>query len=135
MRKALIAAGGVAILGTVALSVQGARRDVPAAGRSNGRTRSEVRANPFDDGSASTSDDGRPETRQTRISHADAGAAATTFPASAVPPTGASCDDGKRTCRDMVDCADARYHLNQCGMARLDGDGDGTPCESICRGK
>lgn len=43
-----------------------------------------------------------------------------------------SCDDGKRVCKDMDNCADARYHLEQCGMSRLDRDGDGVPCESIC---
>lgn len=43
-----------------------------------------------------------------------------------------SCSDGKRYCRDMDDCADANYHLQQCGLSRLDGDHDGVPCESIC---
>lgn len=43
-----------------------------------------------------------------------------------------SCNDGKRVCKDMNNCADARYHLEQCGMSRLDRDGDGVPCESIC---
>lgn len=47
-------------------------------------------------------------------------------------PTGSSCDDGKRVCGDMTSCEDARFHLQQCGMRRLDGDGDGTPCEKIC---
>lgn len=44
------------------------------------------------------------------------------------------CNDGKRTCKDMDSCADARFHLEQCGMTKLDrdGDGDGVPCESIC---
>lgn len=50
------------------------------------------------------------------------------FAANAEP----SCDDGKRVCKDMDNCADARYHLEQCGMSRLDRDGDGVPCESIC---
>ncbi len=43
-----------------------------------------------------------------------------------------SCDDGKRTCKDMDSCADARYHLEQCGMDKLDRDNDGVPCESLC---
>lgn len=43
-----------------------------------------------------------------------------------------SCDDGKRTCKDMDSCADAKFHLNQCGMKKLDRDRDGVPCESIC---
>lgn len=40
---------------------------------------------------------------------------------------------GKRTCKEMSSCAEARFYLNQCGVSRLDGDGDGTPCEKICR--
>jgi endonuclease YncB( thermonuclease family) len=39
----------------------------------------------------------------------------------------------KRTCGQMSSCAEARFHLNQCGVRRLDGDGDGVPCEKICR--
>ena len=39
----------------------------------------------------------------------------------------------KRTCVEMVGCAEARFYLVECGVARLDGDGDGIPCESICR--
>lgn len=42
------------------------------------------------------------------------------------------CNDGKRTCKDMDSYADARFHLEQCGMTKLDRDGDGVPCESIC---
>ena len=43
-----------------------------------------------------------------------------------------SCDDGKRTCKDMDSCDDAKFHLHQCGMQKLDRDRDGVPCESIC---
>lgn len=39
----------------------------------------------------------------------------------------------KRYCREMTNCAEARFHLSQCGLSRLDGDSDGVPCESICR--
>ena len=39
----------------------------------------------------------------------------------------------KRTCGEMTSCAEARFHLETCGLSRLDGDNDGTPCESICR--
>ena len=46
--------------------------------------------------------------------------------------TGGSCSDGKRVCGDMASCEDAVFHLEQCGMTRLDGDSDGTPCEKIC---
>jgi hypothetical protein len=39
----------------------------------------------------------------------------------------------KRVCGQMNSCAEANFYLNQCGLSRLDGDGDGVPCESICR--
>ena len=47
-------------------------------------------------------------------------------------------DDGftcgsKTTCGQMSSCEEARFYLNQCGLSRLDGDKDGTPCESLCR--
>jgi hypothetical protein len=52
------------------------------------------------------------------------------------PPAKAStssrrCGD-KRFCREMTDCSEARYFLNECGVNGLDGDGDGRPCESLC---
>jgi hypothetical protein len=43
-----------------------------------------------------------------------------------------SCD-GKRTCGEMISCAEARFYLNQCGATSLDGDDDGTPCNALCR--
>ena len=43
-----------------------------------------------------------------------------------------SCDDGKHTCKDMDSCDDAKFHLRECGMQKLDRDRDGVPCESIC---
>lgn len=45
--------------------------------------------------------------------------------------TGGSC--GKRLCGQMSSCADALFHLQQCGVTSLDRDGDGVPCESLCR--
>lgn len=42
-------------------------------------------------------------------------------------------DCGKRLCRQMTSCAEAKFHLEQCGVSSLDGDGDGVPCESLCR--
>jgi hypothetical protein len=38
----------------------------------------------------------------------------------------------KRYCREMESCDEARFYLERCGLGRLDGDGDGVPCESIC---
>lgn len=40
---------------------------------------------------------------------------------------------GKTTCGQMTSCEEARFHLQQCGLSRLDRDHDGIPCESICR--
>ena len=39
----------------------------------------------------------------------------------------------KRYCGEMSSCEEAMYFLNSCGLSRLDGDGDGIPCESLCR--
>lgn len=46
--------------------------------------------------------------------------------------TSGSCGS-KRTCGQMASCAEARHYLNDCGLSKLDKDGDGTPCESLCR--
>jgi len=39
----------------------------------------------------------------------------------------------KSYCGEMVSCDEARFYLKTCGLTRLDGDGDGLPCEAICR--
>jgi endonuclease YncB( thermonuclease family) len=39
----------------------------------------------------------------------------------------------KRYCNEMASCNEAKFYLNQCGLTRLDRDGDGVPCESLCR--
>ncbi len=39
----------------------------------------------------------------------------------------------KRLCIEMRSCAEARFYLVQCGLSRLDGNGDGIPCEALCR--
>ncbi len=46
--------------------------------------------------------------------------------------SGFSCDI-RKTCKQMISCAEAKFYLNQCGVQRLDRDNDGVPCESICR--
>lgn len=40
---------------------------------------------------------------------------------------------GKSTCAQMVSCDEAKFYLAVCGVSRLDRDGDGIPCESLCR--
>lgn len=39
----------------------------------------------------------------------------------------------RKTCGKMRSCEEARYHLTRCGNRRLDGDGDGVPCASLCK--
>jgi deoxyribonuclease-1 len=54
----------------------------------------------------------------------------------AIPQRSASTEfscSTRKTCGAMSSCEEAIFHLNQCGNGRLDGDGDGVPCESICR--
>jgi endonuclease YncB( thermonuclease family) len=38
----------------------------------------------------------------------------------------------KQYCKTMASCEEARFYLTQCGLSRLDGDGDGVPCEKLC---
>jgi hypothetical protein len=49
-----------------------------------------------------------------------------------LPDTTFNCST-KRKCGEMGSCAEARFYLEECGLTRLDGDGDGMPCESLCR--
>lgn len=39
---------------------------------------------------------------------------------------------GKKSCIQMDSCAEAYFYLTRCGVAALDGNRDGTPCESLC---
>ena len=40
---------------------------------------------------------------------------------------------GKRYCREMTNCEEARFYLNTCGVGSLDGNRDGVPCAKLCR--
>jgi hypothetical protein len=51
--------------------------------------------------------------------------------AAPVERTAAACGS-KRYCREMPSCGEARHYLSACGFTRLDGDGDGVPCEALC---
>ncbi len=61
-------------------------------------------------------------------------------PQQSQPPTrlvqqapGGSCPS-RRYCTQISSCEEAQYYLATCSWGwRLDGDGDGVPCESICR--
>lgn len=67
---------------------------------------------------------------------APASPATTPTPAPSAPvaanPTGWACG-GKTTCGQMSNCDEAKFYLTQCGVARLDADGDGVPCAALCR--
>lgn len=39
----------------------------------------------------------------------------------------------RKSCGKMASCEEATYHLNVCRNGRLDKDGDGVPCESLCK--
>ena len=38
--------------------------------------------------------------------------------------------DGRQYCSQMTSCAEARFFLQHCPNTKMDGDGDGIPCES-----
>jgi endonuclease YncB( thermonuclease family) len=63
-------------------------------------------------------------------------AKAPTVPISSAPAAtasgGFSCA-GKRYCREMTSCEEAKFYLTQCGVGTLDGNKDGVPCEALCR--
>jgi endonuclease YncB( thermonuclease family) len=39
----------------------------------------------------------------------------------------------KKHCSEMSSCEEAKYYLTQGGVKTLDGDGDGVPCEKLCK--
>jgi hypothetical protein len=49
-------------------------------------------------------------------------------PATAAVSSGFSCD-GRQYCSQMKSCAEAKYFLANCPGAKMDGDGNGIPCE------
>ncbi len=53
-------------------------------------------------------------------------------PVAKLSKEGFSCDI-KKSCGQMTTCAEAKFQLKTCGNSRLDGDGDGTPCASLCK--
>lgn len=65
--------------------------------------------------------------------HPDRAATTTTAKPPALAGKSAGRCGEKRFCKEMTDCAEARYFLNVCGVKQLDGDGDGRPCESLCQ--
>ena len=39
----------------------------------------------------------------------------------------------KHYCKEMTSCEEAMFYLKECGLTRLDRDGDGVPCEALCQ--
>jgi len=37
--------------------------------------------------------------------------------------------DGRKYCSQMRSCAEAKYFIRNCPNTKMDGDGDGVPCE------
>lgn len=49
-------------------------------------------------------------------------------------PTVVTPECGAKTqCREMSSCEEALAYLHECGLQTIDGDGDGIPCETLCR--
>ncbi|WP_420992764.1 excalibur calcium-binding domain-containing protein [Cupriavidus sp. 30B13] len=45
------------------------------------------------------------------------------------PPAAAFRCEGKQRCSEMRSCEEARFYLRNCPGVKIDGDGDGIPCE------
>ena len=52
--------------------------------------------------------------------------------AKADEPADFSCST-KKSCKQMSSCEEAKFYLESCGRKSLDGDGDGVPCNALCR--
>jgi hypothetical protein len=67
----------------------------------------------------------------------DSGNEVVSVPATALPSTSTpsvsrsnfQCE-GKTHCSEMSSCQEARFYLANCPNTKMDGDGDGVPCES-----
>ncbi len=59
--------------------------------------------------------------------------AAAAYPAEQAEPSGPSdakfACEGKTHCTEMRSCEEAKYYLAHCPWPKMDGDGDGIPCE------
>ena len=45
------------------------------------------------------------------------------------PPAADYACDGRTRCSQMTSCDEAKYFLAHCPVVKMDGDGDGIPCE------
>ena len=62
---------------------------------------------------------------------AKASTAPVSTPATSTAAGGFTCA-GKRYCREMTSCEEAKFYLARCGVSSLDGNKDGVPCEKLC---
>ena len=61
------------------------------------------------------------------------GGDAAKIPSTAETPSSDELQCGKKTrCNQMLSCDEAQFYLNSCGVKSLDGNKDGTACNSIC---
>jgi deoxyribonuclease I len=51
----------------------------------------------------------------------------------AAAPTKPQCNPDVKYCKQMKSCDEAKFYLNSCGLKALDRDGDGVPCEALCK--
>lgn len=42
--------------------------------------------------------------------------------------------DGRQHCSQMTSCEEAKWFVRNCSDTKMDGDGDGIPCENMCGG-
>lgn len=78
---------------------------------------------------AEGSDDGKPAVSDRKLaSFSQFGNSS----AGSSPGSAFTCDTLK-SCKQMSSCAEAKFQLQQCHNPRIDGDGDGVPCEALCR--
>lgn len=64
--------------------------------------------------------------------HGDKKIASPRVPNQSFPGSSKKCGQ-KRYCKEMISCEEAMFFLRDCGLSSLDRDGDGIPCESLCR--
>ncbi len=57
----------------------------------------------------------------------------TSAPVTTPVSSGSFTCSGKKVCREMTSCEEAKFYLTQCGVSSLDGNRDGTPCEKLCQ--
>ncbi|UJF21942.1 excalibur calcium-binding domain-containing protein [Shewanella sp. OMA3-2] len=55
--------------------------------------------------------------------------APTAQPRSIIPSSQFRCEAGKTHCSQMRSCAEATFYINNCPGTKMDGNGDGVPCE------